>query len=81
MSAKNVAYKLTRTLDVSASRDKLLVLVGLAELPRCAVEGLDNLFGGNHLAPVPGYWRLRRTSTIWREEIYKLQTQRNSLQI
>jgi hypothetical protein len=50
-------------------------------LPRCAVEGLDNLFGGNHLAPVPGYWRLRRTSTIWREEIYKLQTQRNSLQI
>ena len=31
------------------SRNKRLVLVGLAELPGRAVEGLGNLFGANHL--------------------------------
>lgn len=68
MGAKNVAQKLAGGFGAGTSRDKLLILVGLAELPRCAVEGLGNLFGGNHLAPVPGYWRSRRNSTIWREK-------------
>ena len=52
MRAKNVAQKLTRNLEASVSRDKLLVLIGLAELPCRAVEALGNLLGGNHLPPV-----------------------------
>ena len=51
MGAKNVAQKLAGSVGAGTSRDKLLILVGLAELPRCAVEGLGNLFGGNHLPP------------------------------
>src|SRR5688572_10870590 len=81
MRAKNVAQKLAGSLGAGTPRDELVILVGLAELPRCAVEGLGNLLGVNHLAPVSCYWRLRRTLTIWREKIYKLQTWRNSLQI
>ena len=52
MRAKNVAQKLTRNLDVSASRDKLFVLIGLAELPGRAVECLGDLLGRNHSLPV-----------------------------
>ena len=52
MRAKNVAQKLTRNLKVSASRDKLLVLIGLAELPGRVVERLGDLLGGNHFPPV-----------------------------
>ena len=52
MSAKNVAQKLTRYPEVSVSRDKLLVLTGLAEFPGRAVEDLGNLRGGNHFPPV-----------------------------
>lgn len=81
MGAKNVAQKLAGGFGAGTSRDKLLILVRLAELPRCAVEGLGNLFGGNHLAPVPGYWRLRRTQLSGGRSFNKLQTQQNSLQI
>ena len=52
MSAKNIAQKLTGDLEVSASRDKLLVRIGLAELPGRAVEGLGDLLGGNHSFPL-----------------------------
>jgi hypothetical protein len=47
--AKNVAQELAGSFRAGASRDELLVLMGLAKLPRCPVEGPGDLLGGNHL--------------------------------
>jgi hypothetical protein len=75
MRAKNVAQKLTRNLEVSASRNKLLVLIGLAEFPGRIVEGLGDLLGGNHSPPVrERLLPLNREAQLpWRENL-QLQT-------
>src|SRR5512145_3038251 len=49
VSAKNVAQKLTRGFGSRASRHEPLVFIGVAKLPRCAVEGPNDVLGGNHL--------------------------------